>query len=113
MSQSEGKKYDSGKAPIYRGLFSYFPRALRLVARVSQYGAEKYEIPYKDKNWSRVDDGVARYRDAAARHELDEETDGFTDLESGLPHLAHRTWNLLAALELELQELENTNEGTD
>lgn len=103
---SEGRKYDSGKAPAFSGLFNYFPRALVAVARVSQYGAEKYEIPYEDENWARVDNGSARYRNADGRHTLHETIDGFYDPESGEPHLAHKAWNTMAALELDLRKLE-------
>jgi hypothetical protein len=35
-------KYDGGKAPIYRGAVSYFPRAIEAVAAVSAFGASKY-----------------------------------------------------------------------
>lgn len=105
MSEA-GKKYDQGKAPVDQGLLQYFPRALELIAQISQYGAEKYKVPYSDKNWERVENGEGRYRDAAGRHITREAIEGLYDPESGKLHLAHRGWNTLAALELLARRLE-------
>lgn len=97
---SEGKKFDAGKAPLVQGCLAYFPRALSAVANVSAYGAKKYAVPYSDKNWSRLPDGIARYTDGLGRHVLFESIDGPTDPESGHLHAAHAAWNALARLEL-------------
>jgi hypothetical protein len=106
-----GKKYDAGKLPTFRGLVSYFPRALAAIASISRYGADKYEVPYEDQNWARVDNAENRYRDAASRHEFKEVIEGFLDPESGEPHLAHRAWNVLATLELLLRRLEDEEQN--
>lgn len=93
-----GAKLDGGKAPLQRGLIQYFPRALDAVAAVSAFGAGKYTWG----GWRTVPDGEARYSDALLRHMTKEQTEGFTDGETGLPHAAHAAWNALARLELAL-----------
>lgn len=99
-----GSKYDGGKSPIARGVIAYFPRALHAVGMISKYGAEKYNVPYEDKNWERVENAQGRYRDALGRHLLYEEIDGPTDPESKQLHAAHAAWNALAYLEMVLRE---------
>lgn len=101
---SEGKKYDGAKAPIGRGFLAYFPQAIQLVAEVSKFGATKYDVPYEEKNWRFVDQGELRYRDAAARHLLAELGGDSVDDESGLLHMAHAAWDLLAAIELTIDK---------
>jgi hypothetical protein len=97
-----GKKFDDGKPPVYQGFTQYFPRAIEAVANVSAFGAKKYNVPYNDQNWSRVEsdkfeDSLQRHTDAIARGEDHAE-------DSGLLHLAHRAWNAMATLELALRE---------
>lgn len=94
-----GLKYDDGKAPIQRGFIDYFPRAIKAVALISGYGFEKYKAW---GGWKTVPDGEARYEDACGRHTLDRVKDGPYDPESKHLHRAHRAWNALATLELEL-----------
>jgi hypothetical protein len=89
-------KYDAGKPGTYRGLVSYFPRALDAVATVSTFGAAKYAWG----GWRHVDDGLNRYSDALMRHILSESKGEFFDSDSELPHAAHAAWNALARLEL-------------
>lgn len=95
-----GAKLDFGKAPIFRGVFDYFPRAVRAVAEVSAKGAAKYAW----KGWEAVPDGVARYSDALGRHIIGESIEGPIDSDTGLLHKAQVAWNALAALELYLRE---------
>jgi hypothetical protein len=95
-------KYDAGKAPIFRGFLSYFPRAIRAVAEVSGFGAEKYAW----HGWERVDDGFNRYSDAMVRHIIAEGEGESLDPDSGLLHAAHIAWNALARLELLIREEE-------
>ena len=105
-----GKKSDAGKEPVFQGLFQYFPRALKAVARVSLYGAKKYNLEYDDINWKRVVGGIKRYSDALARHLLAEFTDpDGIDPETGEAKIYHDemvAWNALARLELKLIERE-------
>lgn len=95
-----GKKFDGGKAPLVQGCLNYFPKALMAVAMVSKYGAEKYKVPYTDKNWAKLENALARYTDGDARHLLGEAIDGLYDPESHLLHAAHHLWNAAARLEL-------------
>lgn len=99
-SHTPGAKLDAGKAPVRRGVLAYFPRAIEAIALVSQAGAQKYAW----KGWEKVDDGVARYGDAADRHTLKAEISGPYDPDSGFLHVAHTAWNALAVLELKLRE---------
>jgi hypothetical protein len=101
-----GKKYDNGKSPVVQGFMSYFPRAILEVANISKYGHEKYQVPYDDQNWARVENGLGRYADAEVRHLLGEFIDGPFDPESELRHAAHRAWNAMAYLERLLRDAE-------
>lgn len=107
-AKAKGDKLDSGKAPIFRGVLQYFPRAVTAVANLSQTGAEKYSW----KGWEHVPDGVNRYGDALARHIAFEAIDGlydpeWTDQGKAVLHATAVAWNALARLELVLRELEN------
>lgn len=93
-------KYDGGKAPIFRGCISYFPKAMAAVATVSAFGASKYAW----KGWENVDDGYNRYSDAMVRHLTYEGEGEVLDPDSGLLHAAHAAWNALARLELFLKD---------
>jgi hypothetical protein len=93
-------KYDTGKAPIYRGGIAYFPDAIAGVSAVSLYGATKYAW----KGWRGVPDGVNRYTDAMVRHLAAEAKGEVLDSESGLPHAWHIAWNALARAELLMKD---------
>ena len=67
------------------------------IAKVREYGVEKYHDP---ENWKRVEKG--RYKDAAYRHflnYLDDPTG--VDEESGLPHLWHLACNIAFLCEMQ------------
>lgn len=85
-----GSKLDGGK--IRADLLQDFSPALMAVAHVLDFGAKKY----CDHGWTTVPNGVVRYRAAFWRHLLQ---DG-VDSDSGLPHLWHAAWNLLAVITL-------------
>lgn len=74
-------------------LLSGMPDALKAVAAVLTYGAQKYEA----HSWKRVD--MQRYEDAYARHILDRKGGQEFDVESGLLHLAHEACNVLFLLQ--------------
>jgi hypothetical protein len=95
-----GAKMDAGKAPMMQGVLHYFPRALREVAMLSLFGANKYAW----KGWEQVDDGVNRYGDALIRHILAEQIDGLYDDQTKLLHATAVAWNALARLELLLRQ---------
>lgn len=93
------RKDDTGKAPIYRGVISYFPKAIRGVALVSAFGASKYAW----NGWCHVPDGHGRYSDGLLRH-LGLEAEGeVLDAESRLHHDLHSAWNALARAELRIK----------
>ena len=98
-----GAKMDSGKVPVLRGCIHYFPRAIREIARLSEIGARKYSW----QGWASVPDGINRYGDAMARHELQIEMD-YTkiDPDTGVLEAVAVSWNSLARLELILRQQE-------
>jgi hypothetical protein len=100
---ADGMKYDNGKL-LAAIPFQDFPRALKAIAEISTYGAKKY----KRSSWKTVPNAQERYEDAEFRHYLDMAIEGkrSRDRESGLMHMAHRAWNVLAVLELELMNIE-------
>jgi len=94
-----GAKLDAGK-PRVALMLAGFPRALKAVAEVTTFGAKKYT----PNGWVSVPDGIERYTDALARHQLQEFSGEELDQDSGLTHAAHLAWNALARLELMLRE---------
>lgn len=95
-----GAKLDLGKnrlGSVLRG----FKHAIVEVGKVGTFGANKYTLD----GWLDVPDGLERYTDAMLRHHFADEP---IDPESGLSHAAHRAWNALAILELELRENNET-----
>lgn len=93
-----GNKYSKGK-PKLSILIRQFPRALKAICSVSEYGHNKYIESDEDYlNFIRVPDAENQYRDAGLRHELER---GINELdESGYPHIYHKAWNALAELEI-------------
>ncbi|WP_444897912.1 dATP/dGTP diphosphohydrolase domain-containing protein [Microbulbifer sp. SSSA005] len=91
-----GAKCDEGK--IMAGVLDDFSLALMAVAEVGTFGANKYTRG----GWQQVPNGRQRYRDALWRHHLKERHET-KDPETGLLHKAHKAWNALAELELELR----------
>lgn len=85
-----GRKDDSQK--ILAGVLKDFAPALLQVAEVGTFGAKKYARG----NWLKLDNAQERYEDALWRHLLQYGKDP----ESGLDHLAHAAWNILAIITL-------------
>lgn len=99
-----GAKLDHGKNRL--GLvLGDFARALQEVGKVGTFGAAKYT----PSGWVTVPDGINRYHDALYRHLLAYSRDDLRDKDSGLLHLSHACWNLLAMLDLTLRQ-EHPNE---
>lgn len=94
----EGTKYDNGKAPVAEFLLDFAPEIID-VAKVWQFGAEKYE----KSNWKKVDNGKTRYMNALIRHLLLSDYEP-VDEESGMSHLVHVVFNALAVLHFEIEE---------
>lgn len=92
-----GAKNDFGKPDA--SLLLMFGKALRAVAGVGTFGAEKYTRG----GWQHVENGRERYTAAMLRHVFEEEYE-LLDSDSGLYHDAHAAWNALARLELRIRE---------
>lgn len=88
-----GAKLDQGK--VKAGVLYDFSEALFQVAQIGTYGAEKYTRG----GWQSVPNGAERYFDAFWRHLLESRHQECDD-DTGLSHLAHAAWNLLAVIEL-------------
>jgi hypothetical protein len=84
---SKGVKWDQGKPMA--GLLLDFRNTLMKVAEAGTFGAAKYGRT----NWKDVE--RIRYLDAAMRHILQEGDDP----ETGLPHMIHAIWNMMAYME--------------
>lgn len=99
-AKTPGAKLDAGKIPVCRGAFHYFPRAITAIAELSNIGAKKYSW----KGWENVPDGIHRYGDALARHELAIEDDySRRDRDTGVLEATAVAWNAMARLELILR----------
>lgn len=102
-----GAKADSGKL-LPRLVLGEFARALTEVVRIGTYGARKYS----PRGWLSVPNGRERYAEAADRHQLEVNKGNRLDDGpggTGGMHKAQVIWNLLAELELELREEEESN----
>ena len=93
QNMEQTAKADAGKIRP-----SLVPTSLiRAVAKVREYGCEKYHDP---ENWGNVEE--QRYIDAAYRHFLAVVDDPKSvDQESGLPHLWHLATNVAFLIEIE------------
>ena len=88
----DGVKYDEGK-PRLGEMMVDFAIPMRELARVWEFGANKYE----KSNWKKVDNAIDRYTNAMLRHLLAEEENIYDD-ESKLLHASHIAFNALARL---------------
>lgn len=95
-----GKKYDSGKSMVGT-LCRIFPRALLGVGKCIEFGTHKYPKP---DNWAKVNDGFNRYSNSLMRHLLKIFAGQKIDAETGLPHIYHCCWNVLAMAEFYIKE---------
>ncbi len=94
-----GMKFDTGK--LRYDLIP--PEALRALADVLTYGAEKYA----PDNWKSVPDAKARYTAALYRHLEAWRSGEQTDAESGRHHLAHAITNVAFLIWFEEREKDN------
>lgn len=105
MSYNQESKSDAGK--IRPTLVP--TEIIRAIAKVREYGCEKYGDP---ENWRRVE--PERYRDAMYRHMLAYiDNPAGVDEESGLPHLWHLACNAAFLIELEKDELRKKQDVSD
>ena len=103
-----GAKLDAGK-PDLDLVLGAFAGALLEVGKVGTFGAKKYS----EDGWLKVPNGIRRYTSAELRHYFYEADGEKFDVESGLLHKAHKAWNALAALQLELNSLREGDEGDE
>lgn len=97
-TSNKGVKLSQEKAPMGK-LLRQFPLALEAVAFRSKFGHEKYIETDKDwLNFKRVPDAIEEYEDAIVRHLAE-----IGDEEDSLGHLAAAAWNILAKLQLKLE----------
>lgn len=96
------------KADLGKPRLSLVPsQIIRDIARVREYGNEKYSDP---DSWRRVE--PQRYIDAAYRHMLAfVDNPNGNDEESGLPHLWHLACNVAFLCEMFKEGAENGTEG--
>lgn len=90
--------HDDGGKPLFTCLDAH---AMLEVGKVAEYGSRKYSLD----NWVKLPDGKRRYLDSAMRHLWSSLAGQRFDDESGIDHLAHATWNCLAALAFSLKEV--------
>ena len=91
MAEELALRYNDGKPQLV--FILDFPNALEGLSRVKEFGASKYEL----HNWKRG----RPFRDAISsilRHLVAAQTEGF-DKESGLPHIDHALWGIIALSE--------------
>ncbi len=102
MNKKKGMKLDTEK-PRYYAVLRGFARALQRIGDIGDHGGKKYAFD----NWLLVE--PYRYEDAMMRHLLLHMRGEETDPDSGLPHLDHAAWNILALIEKrELSTLNNS-----
>lgn len=102
QNSTEGVKHNKHKAPLDIVQTRQFPKALQALALATAFGNKKYEATDKDfLNFKRVAGGSQTYFDAAARHNAERSE---VDEDSGLPHVIHAVWDMMAALEIYIEE---------
>lgn len=101
---------------VWNGVIARFPRAMKEIARVSEFGAEKYKVPLSDMSYldcGKPDTGNF-YLCKASRHMLDERLDGtYNPSDGNMVHRAQAAWNLLASLEALLKGKEDDQAYAD
>lgn len=84
--------------PVFRGVLSYFPLALKEVARISVQGNKQHNDDVSFLYWDRNKSND--HADALARHLMNA---GYRD-DDGMLHTAKVAWRALAMLQLELED---------
>lgn len=101
LAEATNAKYT--KVPLFRGCLQMFPRALKAVAEVSRFGAQKHEKMLGVNTYLTVPDADTVYRDAEARHLVAEQLEGpYNEEDAMMLHKAQKAWNALADLEVYL-----------
>lgn len=97
---SEALRYNEGK-PMMSYFMRSFPKMAEAVARVKEFGANKYD----DGNWRLGNKPDKEYWDSLFRHLNYHFAGELYDNDSGCLHLGHAVWNLCALLELNHPDL--------
>lgn len=101
MGDQVGAKYSDDKAPMGI-MLRQFPLALQGVAQRSLYGHNKYkEFDHDWMNFKRAPDAINQYLNATVRHLAE-----IGDDENSLEHLKAAAWNILATLQITLENNE-------
>ena len=93
------KAQDRKNTPVFSGVISYFPNALKEVAKCSYAGQQQHN-PDKPLAWDRSKSGDEL--DALARHLCDHSINPIDD--DGIRHITKVIWRGLAYLEKELEK---------
>ena len=92
-------KHEQRKAqPVFSGVLSYFPNALKYVSQVSKAGNDQHH-PDKPLHWDKSKS--TDEEDSIARHLIDHSIEPIDD--DGILHLGKVAWRALAALERYLE----------
>ena len=94
--------------PLYSGLLTYFPKALRYVSYVSYIGNQQHH-PDETLHWDRAKS--TDEPDALLRH-LTDHAEGNPIDDDGVLHLGKVAWRALALLEKELEKELEKDEQT-
>jgi len=101
MGSEIGAKYSDDKAPMGT-MLRQFPLALQGVAQRSLYGHNKYkEFDHDWMNFKRAPDAINQYLNASVRHLAE-----IGDDEDSIEHLKAAAWNILATLQITLENEE-------
>jgi hypothetical protein len=102
--EEKGQKFSDDKIPLFTVIFKQFPNAIREVAKCSQAGHKKYPADTDWMNFKRVENAKESYRNAAIRHLMESGVNQDMKEYGEILHEAQAIWNLLAALELSLED---------
>lgn len=92
-ADSAAPQKDDGQKADLSLLFRAFAPVLDDIARLTAFGEKKYS----PLGWREQENGEARYISAAMRHLSAHLSGETTDPESGLKHLTHAAWSIMAA----------------
>jgi len=97
---SQIEKEDRKSIPVYSGCISYFPDALKEIAKCS-YEGQRQHNPDKPLGWDRSKSGDEL--DAMMRHLLDHAS-GIEFDECGTRHIVKCGWRILAYIQKEVEK---------
>lgn len=96
----KNKAQERKATPVFQGVLSYFPDALKAVARVSAQGNVQHGLEGEKLTWQK--DLSNDHEDALTRHLIDHSIDPMDD--DGHLHLTKVAWRALAALQIHLED---------